>query len=147
MLLGRDQILAIRTLKKELVPVHEWGGEVYVRVMTCAENDMLTELVLEHEARTGNNRLPHLKAVMAVLTVCDEDGGRLFAMADVDMLLSKEGTALSRLFDVARRLNGLSPDDDGESQEKNFETTQSDASGLSLPSPSVDAPLPNGSRS
>ncbi len=141
MLLNRDTILANVTLKKELVEVPELGGSVYVRAMTGAESDVLTEMVLAHEARTGNNRLPHLKAIMAVLTVCDEHGGRLFDMADVDMLLTKEGTALSRLFEVARRLNGLNPEDE-EALLKNSASNQSNDSGLSLPSLS-DEPSPN----
>lgn len=143
-LLSRDNILAVTTFKKELVSVPEWGGDVYIRVMTGAESDVFTEMILAHEEQHGNNRLPHLKAVLAILTVCDDQGGRIFDMNDLDMLLSKESNALSKIFDVSRRLNGLTPDTQDEIT-KNSASDQSNDSGTSLLSPLGDDPSPNGS--
>ena len=139
--LSREDIMAIVSVKKESVDMPEWGGSVFVRVMSGVESDTLTDLILGHEEKTGNNRVPHLKAIMAILTVCDEDGGRLFSMTDIDMLLSKEGNALTRIFEVARRINGLSPDAE-EDAEKNSENVPTSGSGIVL-LPSLDGQSPS----
>jgi len=45
------------------------------------------------------------------LTICDEEGTRLFAAKDMDELGKKSAAALDRIFTVAQRLNGLSGED------------------------------------
>ena len=143
--LSREDIMAIVSVKKESIDMPEWGGSIFVRAMSGAESDILTDLILAHEEKTGNNRLPHLKAIMAILTVCDGDGGRMFDMNDMDMLLSKDGGALTKIFEVARRLNGLTPDSE-ETITKNSEGgDQPNGFGISLPLSLADVPLPNGS--
>jgi sporulation-control protein spo0M len=126
-LLTRDQI-AKTTLKAELVPVPEWGGEVYVRVMSGTESDAFLDLLYDHETAHGNTRLPHLKAVLACLTVCDAQGTRLFSLEDLELVCGLDSAALNRIFEVARRLNGLNPDSE-EALTKNSESAPSSVSG------------------
>ena len=123
MTLDRAAILAARTLKKELVPAPEWGGDVFVRVMNGLERDMLDDLLVKH-----NNQLPNLRATLVCLTTCDEDGGRLFDLKDVDAVSEMDGNVLHRLFLVARRLNGLDPEA-AETITKNSMPAPSDAPG------------------
>ena len=46
------------------------------------------------------------------LTICDQEGERLFTDADVEALGEKSSTALNRVWDVARRLSALTVKDE-----------------------------------
>ena len=50
-------------------------------------------------------RLLNMRARMAAVTVCDEHGASLFALADVELLTRKCAPALDRIWTVAARLN------------------------------------------
>jgi hypothetical protein len=52
MTLTRDSILNAKDLKKELVKVPEWGGEVYVRCMTGSERDAFESEAYQSGERT-----------------------------------------------------------------------------------------------
>ncbi len=130
MALDRETILAARALAKERVEVPELGGHVYVRMMNGTERDMLDDLIFTNDLKTGTegSRLPHMRAAMACLTLCDEEGGRLFDMTEIDVLNAViPAPALHRIFVVSRRLNGM---EDGQQDEaKNALPVQNDASG------------------
>ena len=55
--------------------------------------------------------LDNVRARFAVLTICDEQGTRIFNAADAAKLGSKSAAALDRVFAVAQRLNGFSNED------------------------------------
>lgn len=118
-ILGRDDILAAQDLEKELVTVEAWGGSVYVRALTGAERDAFeASLVNERVVRRGRKsettretNLANLRARLCALTMCDEEGNRLFSDADVWELGKKSASALNKVFEVAQRLSGLSDDD------------------------------------
>lgn len=108
MILKRDQILAADDLKRELVSVPEWGGEVYVSMMTGAARDAFEASIL------GADRKPVLadmRAKLAVACITDENGARLFDASDVPALSAKSGAALERVAQVAQRLNRMSDSD------------------------------------
>lgn len=104
--LTRDQILAVNDLKPfvEAVDVPEWGGTVYVRVMTGGERDAF-------EGKFTRDKHNNLRAFLAVCTVCDANGVSLFKSEDVAALGEKSSAALDRVFDVALRLNRLRASD------------------------------------
>jgi hypothetical protein len=72
-------------------------------------------------------RLNNLRAHLVSLSVVDEQGQRLFTEQDIEALGSKSCSALQRIWNVARRLSGLS-DEDVEELTKNSESDQSDDS-------------------
>lgn len=118
-ILGRDQILAAQDLEKELVAVPEWGGHVYVRALTGTERDAFEESLVDMKTvRKGRKqetvrqtRLANIRARLCALTMCDEDGKRLFTDGDVEELGKKSASALNRVFEVAQRLSGLTDED------------------------------------
>lgn len=109
-LLSRDQILTSDDLKSEDVPVPEWGGYVRVRSLTGTERDAF-ELSIAGEDNSKKKNLANLRARLVALCVIDEQGVRVFTDSDVHKLGLKSAGALSRVFDVASKLNGLSPKD------------------------------------
>ena len=110
-LLNRESILQADDLPKELVDVPEWGGSVYVRSLTGAERDRFESSMIKQRGKNQQMNLDNIRAKLAVLTVCDEEGKRIFSSADIDELSKKSAAALDRIFAVARRLSGLGEDD------------------------------------
>jgi hypothetical protein len=109
--LTRDAILAAEDLRREPVPVPEWGGTVYVRTMTGTERDaweMMAFTVKDGEASVNRD---NIRARLAALTVCDETGELLFSVDDIDALGKKSAPALDRVYAVAQRVNAVSAED------------------------------------
>ena len=107
-MLTRDQILKAKDLTKEKVEVPEWGGFVYVRVMTGRERDSFEQGLLLGK---GKVNLENVRARLCALTVVDETGARLFKDKDVTELGNKSAAALDRVYEVAQRLNRISGED------------------------------------
>lgn len=110
-ILGREQILSAQDLEKELVEVKEWGGAVYVRALTGTERDAFEASMVDQRGKSRTINLKNLRARLCALTICDEEGNRLFSDADVEELGKKSAAALTRVFEVAQRLSGLSQED------------------------------------
>ena len=126
-LLTRDAILGADDLPKELVPVPEWGGEVYVRALAGAERDAFEQSIVERKGKSTKMNLRNMRAKLVALSAVDEDGKRLFSEEDAKLLGRKSALALNRVFEVAQRLSGLSSDDMDE-MTKNSESDQSEDS-------------------
>lgn len=118
MILSRDAILAADDLTREELVVPEWGGSVYVKVMTAAERDRFEE-------RFTTNRYDNVRAYLAVCVVCDEAGRSLFTLDDLAALGGKSAAAMDRIFAVAQRVNKLT-DEDVEDLEGNSDAGPSD---------------------
>jgi len=108
-MLSRDAILSSDDLPRERVDVPEWGGEVFVRTLTGTERD---EFEQSMQGKKDKINLDNVRARFAVLTICDEQGTRIFNAADAAKLGSKSAAALDRVFAVAQRLNGFSNEDE-----------------------------------
>lgn len=105
-MLTRDQILSSNDLPSEPVAVPEWGGTVHVRTMSGTDRDAFEQSMLD--ARTkGEPNLINIRARLAVKTVANADGERLFSDQDAEALGRKSARALDRVFAVAQRLNGI----------------------------------------
>lgn len=110
-MLTKDQILGIKDLQIEQVEVPEWGGYVFVRGMTGAERDSFEASVVDIRGSSQKINMLNVRAKLVSLTVCDENGERIFEDADVIELGKKSALALQRLFDIAQRLSGLSKEE------------------------------------
>ncbi len=106
-LLNKEAILGADDLKKEVVSVPEWGGEVIISAMTGAARDEWEQALMDAK---GSN-LANLRARLVAATALDEAGNRLFAAVDVEALGKKSGAALERCVRVAQRLNRLTQND------------------------------------
>jgi len=126
-LLSRDAILAADDHEYEVVPCPEWGGEVRLRSLTGAERDAYEQSLVQTRGKSREMNLRNARAKLVALCAVDENGNRLFTDQDVAALGRKNAKPLDRLFDVARRLSGLS-EDDVDRLTEDFDDAQSDAS-------------------
>lgn len=99
MALDRQSIFSADDRKLEKVPVPEWGGHVFVRVLEGHERD-------HFELSMGPSRA-NIRARLAVMCMCDESGERIFSDDDALELGRKSGNALDRIFAEATKLNRI----------------------------------------
>jgi hypothetical protein len=111
MTLTRDAILKAEDLKKELVKVPEWGGDVYIRCMTGTERDLFESEAYTVKGKDVQINRENFRARLLVRVLVDEKGDRLFTDKDIAALGAKSAKPLDRIFAVAMRVNGLSRDD------------------------------------
>ncbi len=102
-ILNREAILSAVDLKKELVKVPEWGGEVYISMMTGEARDAWEQGLVGGK---GAN-LDNIRARLVAFTAVDDQGKRLFSNEDAIVLGQKSATAGERCVKVAQKLNRL----------------------------------------
>ena len=110
-MLTRDAILAADDLPRELVYVEAWKDEVYVRTLTGVGRDAFEQAVTDARGKGERVNIAGLKALLVTLTVCDESGAALFGPEDAEALNAKCAAAIDHLYQVASRLNALTPAD------------------------------------
>jgi len=107
MALTADQILAADDLGLKQVPVREWNGEVFIRMMSVGERDAYERLWIgKRETGVDNFRTEYLARVL-----CDEKGQLLFTREQVSVLANKSGAVMGRLFDEALAHNNMTEAD------------------------------------
>ena len=104
-MLTREEILAQAVTGRERVAVPEWGdgAEVYVAELTAAEVEKLV-------GDTQDGECECTMAIVAVRTVVDESGERVFRDEDVEAVSGLSGAALTRIMAVASDLNKIGAD-------------------------------------
>lgn len=126
-LISKADIWQANDLQIEDVPVPEWGGEVRLKGLSGFERDQFEAKSI---IKRGNNReVNHrnLRARLIAACAINEDGSLMFDPGDVLHLGQKSAVALERLFDAARRLSGMTPEDVDELTE-DLDNAQSDNS-------------------
>ena len=111
MILSKKDILSADDITKELVSVPEWGGDVYVRGMTGKQRDAFEASIIQTRAKDQTLNMVNIRAKLASMTICDEEGKRIFSDADIAELSGKSAVALQRVFVVAQRLSGIGDQD------------------------------------
>ncbi len=136
MALTREQILAIDDSEREEVIIPEWGGSVWVRVLSSNEKDYWEKSMQAGDEATPDERLSkrydHLRARTAVLSCCDAQGAPLFVLSDEEWLGRKSAKALDKIWDVFVRINALSKDEQ-EALEKKSAPIEPTPSGSTSP--------------
>lgn len=125
-LLTRQDILAIRDIRTEIVLVPEWGGAVKIRAMSGKERDAWETAMFQIDGKDVKMNKENIRAKLVALTVVDEANTRLFSEADIEALGEKSSSALDRVYQASQKLSGLTPDDIKELT-KNLETDHSDS--------------------
>lgn len=140
--LGREMILAAddRMHKAERVSVPEWGGDVFIAPMTGADNMRFTKRTITDVSADGGSKVDVSPMALYVVgySLVDDRGRRLFRTdkAIESELGRKSGAVITRLSEIANRINGLSgddekPDDEAtDSEDSDFEDFE--ASGFAL---------------
>jgi hypothetical protein len=97
--LTREQILASRGDRKPIrLEVPEWGGDVFVRVLSAADQMVLSDGVEPNEMA--------LKVIVHCLVT--EAGDRIFGDDDVQELAKEDFPVIMRVFGFVAKQNGLS---------------------------------------
>lgn len=127
-LLNRTAILEVKDIKTEILTVPEWGGDVIVKGLSGTERDSFEAECVQGKGKNQTVNLVNLRARLVARSLVDENGQRLFEDRDVDLLGKKSAQALSRVFERAQVLSGLT-NSDVEELAKNSESDQSGDSG------------------
>ena len=85
-------------------PVKTEGfGGLYLRTLTAGELESFERVI-------GDSKAAMVRARLLQMTVCDQDGKRLFEPADLPKLDGIPGDVARDLYDEALRVNGLHRD-------------------------------------
>jgi hypothetical protein len=107
MALTAEQILSADDMGLKKVHVPEWGGDVFIRVMSVGERDAYErKWIGKNETGIDNFRTQYLAGVL-----CDEAGKLLFTRDQIDALAQKSGAVMGRLFDEAMKHNRMTEED------------------------------------
>ena len=114
--LSAEQILDAIDLPAEDVEVPEWGGTVRVQGLSGTERDKFEARFVNDKGGASPSRgLEMFRARMVAACVVDADGKRLFrSEAEIKRLGEKSASALTRVVDTARRLSGMTDEDQDE---------------------------------
>lgn len=97
--LTREQILAARRDRKpHRLEVSEWGGDVFIRVLSAED-----QMALADGEATKDTPIRVL-----LFSLVDEAGNRLFTDDDAAELAKEDWPVIMRVFAESARLNGLS---------------------------------------
>jgi hypothetical protein len=106
MSLTAEQILAADDMGLKKVAVPEWGGDVYIRVMSVGERDEYERMWIgQKDKGIDNFRTKYLSRVL-----CDDKGNLLFRDKEA-ALAKKSGAVMGRLFDAAMSHNRMTEED------------------------------------
>ena len=124
-MLTRDELLEKASVPlREEVPVPLWGGTVLLQGMSAVERDAFdAETYRDPNADIGDWRA-NFRARLCVRCVVDAEGNRILTDSDAERLGKAPGAVVDRLFEVGRRLSGLT-EKDVEELEKNLPSGQS----------------------
>jgi hypothetical protein len=107
----KDKLLAL-TLPRQEVAVPELGGEtVWVWGLSGAERDGFEATMTEQRGKKRVQNLANIRARFLVLVLRDADGKRLFTDAEAGVVGNLPASVLDRLFDVGRKLSGMTEAD------------------------------------
>ena len=111
-ILNKQDILQARDVKIEKVEVPEWGGTVFVRSLSAAERGLIEEAAAKFKESKGKDSFARMFTVkFASLTICDEEGNRLFDDKDLAALQQKNAAAVARVAEAAQKLSGFTKED------------------------------------
>jgi len=118
----KDIFKHIDKLKREEVPIPEWGGAVWVQEMNAAQRDAFDDWIV-----SDTKDVSEIRAKIASITVVDENGKNLFGPLDVGDIKRMSSTAVGRISTVAFKLSGMAAEEINKDL-KNSDAVQSDDS-------------------
>jgi len=110
----REMILKPQGISE--VKIEEFENPVYIRRMTAAERAAFIKSAVKFEndeVKVEYSNLFENMARLVSVTLCDENGKRIFSDSDEDikeMLEKCDAIILEKLYNKAARLNGLGED-------------------------------------
>jgi hypothetical protein len=107
--LTKAAILKRTTLRTEKMEIPEWEGSVFIRELTGNERDEYELSIVDPETNQVNKA--GMRAILVVMTLVDEEGNKLFTLDDVDQVGALSSSALSKIFNKAAKLCGITEED------------------------------------
>jgi hypothetical protein len=108
---SKESIFAFKGKPSHAVDVPEWGGTVYVRVMSGAERDGYEDETYRLNGKSVQLNRVNARARLLVRCLSDEEGKRLFSDADADTLGNQPADVIDKVYSVALRVNGFTEKD------------------------------------
>lgn len=128
MSLSRDEFLKLGP-QTEIVDLGE-HGKVTMRGLTAKERDDYEQGLIEF-GPNGQTRVKthqeNPRATLVVRCLVDDEGERLFADDEVDVVGRLDSSVISQLWDVARRLSGMGTEEEAA---EGFDNAQDDVSAI-----------------
>lgn len=109
--LTKDQILKADDLKVEKLTVPEWGGDIFIKVMSGAERDGFEAGCFVGRGKDRRENFQNLRARLVAICIVDEEGKRMFNDAEAMLLGQKSAPAIDRIFTKCQEFNGLTQKD------------------------------------
>ncbi len=124
MSLKKEQILSALPKLKE-VEIAEWGGSVFIRPITLAEQAKLADLGAKFEKALVSAKMKGVMLPLIQWAVVDESGQPLFDEKDLGELINTSASAILRLQEEILSYSGLTKES-REELEKNLLNPQSE---------------------
>ena len=105
-MLSRDSIIAVKDFGIEKIDVPEWGGEVCLKKWSAKERGIYLSMAF-NESEVKMDEVANSMVSAVAMSLCDEDGKRLFNDDELDILAGKNGEVIERLCKEVYKLNGL----------------------------------------
>lgn len=103
-MLNANEILNTVDFQMRKIDVPAWNTQVWIRTLSGVQRDEIEQLIVD-------DKRSNLKSLIAIYSICDEDGKRFFAKDKLRDMNRKSGKALDRVFAEAMELNQMSEDD------------------------------------
>jgi hypothetical protein len=100
-LLKKEEILSVKDLKFEDVPVPEWGGMVRICEFSSDKAIQFSDLSLAN--KSDKNYMTELLS----LAIVDQNFKPLFSQQDIEALGKKSAKVIDKLTRIAFKLNGI----------------------------------------
>jgi len=121
MILNKQEVLSKTPSLKE-VEIPEWGGSVYIRPITLAEQAKLADLGVKFEKALVAAKMKGVMLPLIQWAVVDAHGDQFFNAADLDALMNLPASSVLRLQDEILAYSGLTKES-REELEKNLLNT------------------------
>lgn len=122
--LTREQIEQRSALLREKLDLPRLGGSAYVWEMTGPERAKFELCAIKRSGPDDLAWLEHWTTWLAIFTLADEAGKRIFGEADFATVAKLPGSVLTEIHAVAMRVNALGDEDVAEIM-RGFENGQS----------------------
>ncbi len=117
--MNREEFFKCSDLTIEKVHIKELNTDMFVKSLTAGEKAIweYDSMSVENTAKQGSSikllkdRMITARERLVELAVCNEDGSRFFAPGDASQIARKNSNVVSRLYDVAARLSGITKED------------------------------------
>jgi hypothetical protein len=104
MALNKAKILAADDVKLQEIAVPEWGGSVFLKVLSGTDREAFEESYADQKLKAFRLRF-------LVLALCDDKGDRLFSEGEITELGTKSAVVINRLFEAGWKLNAFREED------------------------------------